>query len=140
MNAIRIIVAVALAGVLAVLWGQHRQLGLQRDLIAAQAEIAGQLRDGIETLQDASDRNRDQMTALLQAQQRVQTNLAARVAEIRRLQTDVQEIRVWADQPLPAGIQRLLQHPAATGAGDYGAPVPAGDPLHDDRRGTEVQR
>lgn len=137
---IRIIVALSLVGVLAVLWGQHRQLGLQRDLISAQAEIAGQLRDGIKTLQDASNRNRDQMTVLLRAQQRVQTNLAARTAEIRRLQTDVTEIRVWADQPLPAGVQRLLQQPAATGASDYGAPVPAGDPLHDVRRRAENQR
>ncbi len=140
MNTVRIVAALVLAGVLAVLWGQHRQIGLQNDLIAAQAQVAAQLSTGIQALQDASTQTRAQMADLLQAQQRVQATLSTRSAEIRRLQTDVQEIREWADQPLPAGIQRVLQQPATTGAAGYGATVPASDPLHDVSSGPENQR
>ena len=140
MTTVRIIIGLAVAVMVAVLWGQYRQISLQHDLIAMQSDITDQLHRGIQDLQDAAAQTRDQMSDLLQAQQRVQSNLAARNNEIRRLQTDVQEIRDWADQPLPADIQRLLRQPAVTGAAGYGAAMSAGDPVHDGGGGPDKKR
>lgn len=115
------------------LWLQQRQISHQRELLQAQQLATAQSQAALQALGDMGKRLHQQTQELLQAQQRVQSSLATRQTEIRRLQTDVNEIRTWADQPLPVDIQRVLQHPAANGAGDYGAAVPVGDPLHNVR-------
>ena len=140
MNYLRLAFGLAVAGILVVLWGQYRQIGLQKQLIAAQAQATNDLRAGLKAIQDNGEKNRTQMAELLHAQQRVQTNLTARNSEIRRLQNDVQEVRDWARQSLPADIQRVLNQPAATGASGYGESVPAGDPVHAVASGPENKR
>lgn len=54
---------------------------------------------------------------------------ATRAETIKRLKRENDELRTWADRPLPAPVIRLLQRPAITGAADYQAHLSGGDPL-----------
>lgn len=115
------------------LWLQQRQISHQKELLQAQKQATAQSQAALQSLGDMGKRVHQQTQELLQAQQRVQSSLATRQTEIRRLQTDVQKIRDWADQPLPDDIQRLLQHPATTGAAGYGTAMPTSNPVLDVR-------
>lgn len=130
MTTLRIAALASLLALLFLLWQQHRQIGLQADVIALQKSVQQQLEAGLQTLADSSSKNQDRMRNLLAAQQQVQQDLATRNAQFRRLQADVEEVRDWARQPLPADVVRLLEQPAQTGARHPGAGLPAGDPVH----------
>lgn len=54
---------------------------------------------------------------------------ATRANTIKRLTRENEELRAWADRPLPAPVIRLLQRPALTGAADYQAQLSGADPL-----------
>ncbi|MGR6423029.1 Rz-like lysis system protein LysB [Aeromonas veronii] len=54
---------------------------------------------------------------------------ATRAETIKRLKRENDELRTWADRPLPDPVIRLLQRPAITGAADYQAHLSGGDPL-----------
>ncbi|EOI3360762.1 Rz-like lysis system protein LysB [Aeromonas hydrophila] len=54
---------------------------------------------------------------------------ATRADTIKRLKRENDELRTWADRPLPAPVIRLLQRPALTGAADYQAHLSGADPL-----------
>lgn len=131
MNYLRIGVMVLLAVMAAIGWGQYRQIGLQRDLITRQDQAIESTLKSLDAVKGLAEASRDQMADLLTAQGKVQSSLSARQREIRRLQNDVEEIRTWAEQPLPADIVRMRHRPAARGAGDYGQPVPAGGAVRD---------
>lgn len=130
MTTLRIAALASLLALLALLWQQHRQIGLQNQVITLQEDARRQLQDGLQTLASTNQQNQRRMQDMLAAQQQVQSTLAARNAEFRRLQSDVEEVRAWAGQPLPADVVRLLRQPARTGAADPAAGLPHGHPLH----------
>lgn len=49
---------------------------------------------------------------------------ATRAQTITRLKRENDELRAWADRPLPAAVVGLLQRPASTGAAHYQAQLP----------------
>jgi len=143
MNYLRVGFGVVVLVLAVFAWGQHRQLGLQGQLLQNQQSAIDAVVDNLNTVVGLSEQSRDQMADLLSAQSNVSSVLSARQQEIRRLQNDVAEIRTWADQPLPADIVRMRQRPAARGAGDYGKSMPAGGSVRpaggsaQDERGNE---
>ena len=54
---------------------------------------------------------------------------ATRAETIKRLKRENDELRTWADRPLPAPVIGLLQRPAITGAADYQAHLSGSDPM-----------
>lgn len=132
MTTIRALAVVLCVSVLVVMWSQYQKLGSQQELIELYQDTNEELREGIEIIVHAYADNSRKMQQVLASQQRIQQNLSTRQTEIRRLQRDVEEIRVWADHPLPDAVIRMRQRPTITGATNYGATVPAGDPVHTD--------
>lgn len=131
MNYLRIGAAVLALSAVVFAWGQYRQIGLQEELIKNQAEVIETAIQNMEVVKNMVEESRYQMSELLMAQGQVQSSLSARQQELRRLQNDVQEIRIWADQSLPADIVRLRQRSTARGAADYGQSVPASGAVRD---------
>lgn len=140
MTTIRTLAVVLCVSVLVVMWSQYQRLGSQQNLIELYQDTNEELRTSIETMVHAYADNSRQMQQVLVSQQRIQQNLSTRQTEIRRLQRDVEEIRVWADHPLPDAVIRMRQRPAVTGATNYGSTVPASDTVHIDRIESENER
>ncbi|MGL6415602.1 Rz-like lysis system protein LysB [Aeromonas veronii] len=57
------------------------------------------------------------------------TTAATRAQTIARLKRENDELRSWADRPLPAAVVGLLKRPALTGAADYQAHLSSSGPL-----------
>lgn len=131
MSSVKIFIAIAILGISATVWGQYRQITMQKQVIAAQAMVSAQLEAGLASLQQINEDNRSQISELLYAQERVQISLTARNQEIRKLQHEVKEVRDWANKPLPDDIKRLLNHPATTGASGYSAAMQPSNSVHD---------
>ena len=69
-------------------------------------------------------------TAKLQGQlDQLAQSAATRADTIKRLKRENDELRTWADRPLPAPVIGLLQRPAITGAADYQAHLSRADPM-----------
>jgi len=108
---------------------------LQSDLKAAddkanEAQLREQGKDTtINTLKTELD---DQATAAAKLQSQLgdlSMTAATRADTIKRLKRENDELRTWADRPLPDPVIRLLQRPAITGAADYQAHMSGVDPL-----------
>ena len=82
------------------------------------------LKTHLDAITNLNKKNNWKTVELLAAQQAVQLSLSSQRAETRRLQSEVQEIKEWANNALPADIVRLRQRPAITGAGIYSERVP----------------
>lgn len=88
-------------------------------------------RDGvISTLQQDAKNKAKQQVQLDTSTNHVEAKTAANRQQLRRVISENPTVRSWADTPLPDDIARLQSSPAATGADDYSAAVPAGDALH----------
>jgi LysB family phage lysis regulatory protein len=132
----------ALLGAVALLiWVQETRI----DVAEGKAERA---QDAAKTARDDADRNlktantltdtlkqeRDAQSTLRAQQDQLRQNLAKRELTIEELKRENDELRNWADQPLPDAARRLRERPAFTGAAAYrdwlsgrGAVPPAGD-------------
>lgn len=88
----------------------------QRD--TARGELAT-VRADLEQLHQREAEKERQRAALAATQQQLEHTLAERTTTIRRLQRENEELRQWADQPLPEPVARLRERPALTGADSY---------------------
>lgn len=86
------------------------------------------------TLTDTLKKERDAQSQLRSQQDQLRQGLANRERTIEVLKRENDELRKWADQPLPDAARRLRERPALTGAAAYrdwlsgrGAVRPAGD-------------
>lgn len=134
--------SLALLGALALLiWAQQQRI----DIAEGKAHRAN---DAAKTARDDADRNlatansltatlkqeRDAQSNLRTQQDQLRQSLAKRERTIEELKRENDELRKWADQPLPDAARRLRERPALTGAAAYrdwlsgrSAVPPAGD-------------
>lgn len=123
------------SGIAAICWGwwQANELKIERlegDLADAQADARNNLATA-NTLKSTLEREREDQTKLRQLQGELRAGLASRERLIETLTHENEELRNWADQPLPAPARRMRQRPAITGAAAYrqwlsgSGPVPA---------------
>lgn len=118
---------IALLGALALLiWGQQQRI----DVAESQAELANAT---AKTAREDADRNlrtantltatlkqeRDAQSTLRAQQDQLHQSLAKRERTIEELKRENDELRNWADQPLPDAARRLRERPAITGAAAY---------------------
>lgn len=137
---VRLALYAAIAALLAAVWFLADRNAMKDALLDAQVQINQGLIDGLENLHDLHERHADQLGALMDEQRRVAATHASQFATLTRLQNDVEEIRAWADQPLPADIVRLRHRSALSGAAAYGADLPEGGALPFDRSEPEDER
>ena len=83
----------------------------------------------IDTLQGELDAQQQDAAALSGQLDTLAQTAATRATTIKRLTRENEELRAWADRPLPAPVIRLLQRPALTGAASYQAQLSGADPL-----------
>lgn len=118
---------IALLGALALLiWGQQQRINIAE----GQTELAQQ---AAKTAREDADRNlvtanslsttlkqeRDAQSLLRSQQDQLRQGLANRERTIEVLKRENEELRKWADQPLPDAARRLRERPALTGAAAY---------------------
>ena len=92
--------------------------GLAEHLDIAQANA----RDNLATanaLKATLEREREDQAKLLKLQGELRTGLANRERLIEDLKHENDELRQWADRPLPDAARRLRERPAITGADAY---------------------
>lgn len=117
----------ALLGALALqIWAQQQRI----DVAVGKAERAN---DAAKTAREDADRNlatastlaetlkqeRDAQSHLRAQQDQLRQSLAKRERTIEELKRENDELRNWADQPLPDAARRLRERPAFTGAAAY---------------------
>ncbi|MBL0660541.1 Rz-like lysis system protein LysB [Aeromonas dhakensis] len=108
---------------------------LQTDLKAAndkakEAEQREKLKDG--TIDHLTGELTAQATAAATLQRQLgdlTITAATRADTIKRLKRENDELKEWADRPLPDPVVRLLKRPTITGATDYQAHLSGADPL-----------
>ncbi|EQB8041047.1 Rz-like lysis system protein LysB [Aeromonas hydrophila] len=108
---------------------------LQTDLKAAndkakEAEQREKLKDG--AIDHLTGELTDQATAAATLQRQLgdlTITAATRADTIKRLKRENDELKKWADRPLPDPVVRLLKRPAITGAADYQAHLSGPDTL-----------
>lgn len=116
----------AVLAVIVLIWSLWQTIDAQNQALAAHQGEVKRLVQNVDLVIDQNRKNAEGLEDLLLSQQKVSRTLSSRTLEIRRLQSDVEEIRQWADQPLPDHIVRLRTRRAITGAAGYSAAVPAG--------------
>ena len=138
----QVLYGIALLGALALLiWGQEARI----DVAESKTELA---KAAAKTAREDADRNlatantltatlkqeRANQSALRTQQDLLRQGLAKRERTIEELKRENDELRNWADQPLPDAARRLRERPALTGAAAYrdwlsgrSAVPPAGD-------------
>lgn len=92
--------------------------GLSEQLDTAKGEAQANLATANQ-LKSTLEREREGQAKLLQLQGELRTGLAERERQIEDLKNENQELRNWADQPLPDAARRLRQRPTITGADAY---------------------
>nr|DAH88474.1 MAG TPA: lysis regulatory protein [Caudoviricetes sp.] len=117
----------ALLGALVLLiWVQETRI----DAAEGKTELA---KAAAQTARDDADRNlatantltntlkqeRDAQSELRRQQDQLRQGLAKRERTIEELKRENEELRNWADQPLPDAARRLRERPALTGAAAY---------------------
>lgn len=117
-----------LAAGAAALWGWEQQ-----HQVATAKEASKRLEDQLSRTQQERDQNlaianqlkselareRDSQAKLLALQGELRQGLAKRERVIEVLKHENQQLREWADQPLPDAARRLRERPALTGADAY---------------------
>ncbi|ARB30858.1 LysB family phage lysis regulatory protein [Pseudomonas tolaasii NCPPB 2192] len=71
------------------------------------------------TLTDTLRQERDAQSNLRAQQDQLRLSLAKRERTIEELKLENDDLRKWADQPLPDAARRLRERPAITGAAAY---------------------
>ncbi|MCF4998783.1 LysB family phage lysis regulatory protein [Pseudomonas syringae] len=132
----------ALLGSLALLiWVQETRIDVAEGKIGRAEDAAKTARDDADrnlktanTLIDTLKQERDAQSNLRAQQDQLRQSLAKRERTIEELKLENDELRNWADQPLPDAARRLRERPALTGAAAYrdwlsgrSAVPPAGD-------------
>lgn len=92
--------------------GLAEQLGTAKANARDNLAIANALKATLE-------REREDRAKLLKLQGELRTGLANRERLIEDLKHENDELRQWADQPLPDAARRLRERPAITGADAY---------------------
>lgn len=138
----QVLYGIALLGALALLiWGQEARIDVaesKTELAKAAAKTAREDADRnlatAKTLTDTLKQERDAQSTLRAQQDQLRQSLAKRERTIEELKRENEELRNWADQPLPDAARRLRERPALTGAAAYrdwlsgrSAVPPAGD-------------
>jgi LysB family phage lysis regulatory protein len=138
----QVLYGIALLGALALLiWGQEARIDVaesKTELAKAAAKTAREDADRnlatAKTLTDTLKQERDAQSLLRSQQDQLRLGLAKRERTIEELKRENDELRNWADQPLPDAARRLRERPALTGAAAYrdwlsgrSAVRPAGD-------------
>ncbi|AQT95916.1 Rz-like lysis system protein LysB [Pseudomonas azotoformans] len=117
----------ALLGALALLiWGQEARIDVaegKTELAKAAAKTAREDAERnlatVNTLTDTLKQERDAQSLLRSQQDQLRLGLAKRERTIEELKRENDELRNWADQPLPDAARRLRERPALTGAAAY---------------------
>lgn len=123
----------ALAGALIIAAGAGLWSFAQHQLLSAAGMTKQLLEEQVKTVQDVARQNLATATELkqilnrereTQAQQlqllgELRQGLADRRRQIEDLKRENDELRQWADQPLPTDARRLRDRPALTGADAY---------------------
>lgn len=138
-----LLAAALIAAAASGLWGWG-----QRSTLATARATVERVEDQRKRAQEDADRNlatanhlnvtlqreRESQAMLLKLQSELRTSLASRERMIEALTRENEELRNWADQPIPAIARRLRDRPAIIGADAYrkwlsgsGAMHPAGD-------------
>lgn len=123
----QVLYGVALLGALALLiWGQEARIDVaegKTQLAKAAAKTAREDADRnlatANTLTDTLKQERDAQSLLRSQQDQLRLGLAKRERTIEELKRENDELRNWADQPLPDAARRLRERPALTGAAAY---------------------
>lgn len=118
---------IALLGALALLiWGQEARIEVaegKTELAKAAAKAAREDADRnlatVNTLTDTLKQERDAQSLLRSQQDQLRLGLAKRERTIEELKRENDELRNWAEQPLPDAARRLRERPALTGAAAY---------------------
>ena len=133
---------IALLGALALLiWGQQKRINIAEGQTELAQQAAKNAREDADrnlvttnTLTTKLKQERDAQGLLRSQQDQLRQGLANRERTIEVLKRENDELRNWADQPLPDAARRLRERPALTGADAYrdwlsgrGAVQPAGD-------------
>ncbi|NWN46904.1 LysB family phage lysis regulatory protein [Pseudomonas sp. MAFF 301514] len=117
----------ALLGALALLiWGQEARIEVAEGKTEQAKTAAKTAREDadrnlatVNTLTDTLKQERDAQSLLRSQQDQLRLGLAKRERTIEELKRENDELRNWADQPLPDAARRLRQRPALTGAAAY---------------------
>lgn len=124
-----------------VAWLQHQTLAQQETTLKAYGAVIESQGKQIGDLANRLNTQRLDLAALTTQQEGFRTALDEREFNFERLKNEDSEVRSWADTVLPAGIVRLQQRPAITGAAGYAEYLrsrdtlhTAGDPAEDKRR------
>jgi len=132
----------ALLGALVLLiWVQETRIDIAegkteraQDAAKTAREDADRNLETANTLTDTLKQERDAQSTLRAQQDLLRQSLAKRERTIEELKRENDDLRKWADQPLPDAARRLRERPAITGAAAYsdwlsgrGALPPAGD-------------
>lgn len=132
----------ALLGALVLLiWVQETRINVAegkaeraRDATKTAREDADRNLKTANTLTDTLKQERDAQSTLRAQQDQLRQSLAKRERTIEELKRENDDLRKWADQPLPDAARRLRERPALTGAAAYrdwlsgrGALPPASD-------------
>lgn len=117
----------ALLGALALLiWVQETRIDVAEGKTERAQDAANTARDDADrnlktanTLADALRQERDAQSALRAQQDQLRQGLAKRERTIEELKRENDELRKWADQPLPDAARRLRERPSLTGSAAY---------------------
>lgn len=123
----QVLYGIALLGALALLiWSQEVRIDVaegKTDLANATAKTARDDADRnlgtAKTLTATLKQERDVQSVLRSQQDQLRLGLAKRERTIKELKLENDELRKWADQPLPDAARRLRERPALTGADAY---------------------
>lgn len=118
---------IALLGALALLiWGQEVRIEVAEGKTKLAIAAAKTARDDADrnlatanTLTATLKQERDAQSLLRSQQDQLRLGLAKRERTIKELKLENDELRKWADQPLPDAARRLRERPALTGAAAY---------------------
>lgn len=128
-------------------WGQQHQ-------VATAQQANNRLEEQLGRAQQDRDQNlvtanqlkselaneRDSQAKLLALQGELHQGLAQRERVIEALKHENQQLREWADQPLPDAARRLRERPALTGADAYRQWLSRSRPVPAPGDGTDAQR
>lgn len=136
---------IALLGALGLLlWGQYQRGQAEQARAALATDRQQQAEQRIErqaatitVLNDTLQDERQTQTKLKAEQAQLRQGLATRKLQIKELKRENDELRQWADQPLPDAARRLRQRPAITGAAGYRDWLSRRDALHAEPGGSK---
>jgi len=110
----------ALLGVLAgLLYTQHLRLALADAATSAAQERTARKDAAISVLTSTLDAERQAQASLRNTQALLRQSLTDRQLQIKELKRENEELRLWADQQLPAAARSLRRRPALIGAASY---------------------